>query len=250
MSATKLRISQSEGVRRFIFANEEGINTLTFSNMIAMEAELRAADEDEDVRVVLLHGEGRLFSAGLNLADMLEIVSSGEYDGAPLERLVTTLAYFQKPVIAAVHGAAIGGGATILLHCDLVLAAEGTSFRFPFVPLGVIPEFASACLLPKCAGRLLANELILLAEPFDTEMAMRAGIVNKVVNERDLLAEASRWAEKIASFPLESVQASKRLLKSDASAVVAMAYAETRGLKAGFGSAAFRNAASQFAKPS
>jgi enoyl-CoA hydratase/carnithine racemase len=248
MSKTTLRVSQSGGVRRIAFVTDEGINTLTFSNMIALEKELCAADEDEDVRTVLLHGEGRLFSAGLNLADMLEIVSSSEYDGAPLEKLVATLVRFGKPLIAAVHGAVVGGGATILLHCDLVLAAEGTTFRLPFVPLGVVPEFASAFLLPRSAGRLLANELIFLAEPFDTDTAMRAGIVNRVLNERDLMCEASKWAERIASFPPEAVRASKRLLKSNTDAVVAMARAETRDLKAGFASAAFCEAAAQFAK--
>lgn len=248
MSATKLQISQSGGVRRIAFVTESGINTLSFANMIALEAALHAAAEDDETRVVLLCGEGRLFSAGLHLGDMMDVVSSTGYDGGPLESLVTALARFAKPIVAAVHGTAIGGGATVLLHCDLVLAAEGTSFQFPFVPLGVVPEFASAYLLPRNAGRLLTNELVLFGEAFDAETAMRAGIVNRVVRAQSLLEEASRWAEKLASLPPHALQASKMLLKSDADAIIAMAHTETRYLKAGFTSPAFSAAAERFAK--
>ncbi|HEY5339048.1 MAG TPA: enoyl-CoA hydratase-related protein [Rhizomicrobium sp.] len=248
MSATKLRVSCSGGIRRIVFATENGINTLSFANMMALNLELHAAAEDHDTRVVLLYGEGRLFSAGLHLADMLKVVSSTGYDGGPLESLVTTLARFEKPIVAAVHGTAIGGGATILLHCDLVVAAQSTTFQFPFVPLGVVPEFASAYLLRRCAGRLLANELVLLADPFDAETALRAGIVNKVVSDQDVLSEASRWAGKLASLPLEAVRASKILLKSDVEAVIATACAETHYLKAGFASAVFSKAAERFVK--
>ena len=128
-------------------------------------------------------------------------------------------------VLAAVHGKAIGGGATLLLHCDLVVAAADTQFRLPFTSLGAVPELASSFLLPRAAGSRLASELLLLGNTFDANKALRAGFVNELVPPGEELALARPWAEQLASLAPNSVQTTKRLLReaqqADISAVIA-----------------------------
>lgn len=112
-----------------------------------------------------------------------------------------------------VHGKAIGGGATLLLHCDLVVAAADTQYRLPFTGLGAVPELVSSWLLPRAAGSKLANELLLIGKVFDAETAKRAGLINELVSPGEELALACQWAAQLAALAPRSVQASKRRLR-------------------------------------
>jgi enoyl-CoA hydratase/carnithine racemase len=114
--------------------------------------------------------------------------------------------------VAAVEGPAVGVGTTMLLHCDLVYAAEGTRFQLPFTTLGLSPEAGSTVLLPLLCGRLRATELLLLGEPFGTEVAREIGLVNSVLPADALHAQAARRASAIAALPPASVRATKRLI--------------------------------------
>jgi enoyl-CoA hydratase/carnithine racemase len=120
---------------------------------------------------------------------------------------------FDKPLIAAVRGAAIGGGTTMLTHCDFVYAGESATFQMPFINLGLVPEFGSTCSIPLRIGHIRAAELILLGLPFDARWAAELGLVTRVVPDRELLATATETAEKLAEKPAGALQACKRLMK-------------------------------------
>jgi enoyl-CoA hydratase/carnithine racemase len=120
---------------------------------------------------------------------------------------------FDKPVVAAVQGAAIGGGTTMLTHCDFVYAGESAKFQMPFINLAVVPEFGSSCSIPARIGHIRAAELILLGLPFDARRAADLGFVTQVVPDHDVLATATETARKLAAKPAGALQASKRLMK-------------------------------------
>jgi enoyl-CoA hydratase/carnithine racemase len=126
---------------------------------------------------------------------------------------MAALVNFDKPTVVAVHGAAIGGGTTMLTHCDFIYAAESTKFQMPFINLALVPEFGSSCSVPARIGHVRAAELILLGAPFDAGRATELGLVTEVVSDKDVLARASETARKLAAKPAAALQASKRLMK-------------------------------------
>jgi enoyl-CoA hydratase/carnithine racemase len=123
------------------------------------------------------------------------------------------LVNFDKPLVAAVRGAAIGGGTTMLTHCDFVYAGESTQFQMPFINLAVVPEFGSSCSVPARIGHVRAAELILLGVPFGAKRAAELGLVTEVVSDKDFFARATETAGKLAAKPAKALQASKRLMK-------------------------------------
>src|SRR6266540_7265297 len=161
-------------------------NAMTSSMYIAMADVLDGAAKDDDIRVVLWHGAGDSFSAGNDLEDFIKNPPGpGE---SPQARLIQALINFDKPIVAAVQGAAIGGGTTMLTHCDFVFAGETAKFRMPFVDLAVVPEFGSSCTVPARIGYLRATELILLGLFFDASRAAELGLVTRVVPDQKLVA--------------------------------------------------------------
>jgi len=186
-------------------------NAMTSSMYIAMADVLDAAAKDDDIRVVLWHGAGDSFSAGNDLEDFVKNPPGpGE---SPQARLMSALINFEKPLVAAVHGAAIGGGTTMLAHCDFVYAGESARFQLPFVNLALVPEFGSSYLLPLRFGYVRAAELFLLGQPFDAWRATELGLATQVVADHSLLATATETARKLAEKPPDALQACKRLLK-------------------------------------
>src|SRR5271155_5359346 len=157
------------------------------------------AAKDEHTRVVLWHGAGDSFSAGNDIEDFLNN-PPGPGD-SPQARLMNALVDFDKPLIAAVQGAAIGGGTTMLTHCDFVYAGESAKFQMPFVNLAAVPEFGSSWSIPARIGHIRAAELILLGLPFDAKRAADLGFVTQVVPDQNLLATASEAARKLAAKP-------------------------------------------------
>jgi len=199
-------------------------NALTIEMYNELAAALAAADSDHAARAILLQGSADCFTAGNDLGDFLKRPPVGESSGA--FRLFATLPELQKPVVAAVGGPAIGIGTTLLLHCDLVYAADNARFQLPFVKLGIVPEFASSYLLPLIAGHQRAAELLLLGEPFDARKAYEVGIVTAVVPAEKLLVEARAAALRLAALPPESVRLTKALLKEKHGAAIAAAITE------------------------
>jgi len=202
---------RSEGMLRVELNRPAKLNAMTSSMYTQLADIFNDAANDERIRVVLWHGAGEAFCAGNDLEDFLKNPpGAGE---SPQARLMGALVEFEKPLIAAVHGAAIGGGTTMLLHCDFVYAGESTRFQMPFINLAVVPEFGSTCLVPLRIGHLRAAELILLGLPFDAGRAAELGLVTRIVSDRDPLEAATETARKLAEKPAAALQASKRLLK-------------------------------------
>jgi enoyl-CoA hydratase/carnithine racemase len=186
-------------------------NAMTSSMYITMADVLNGAAKDDQIRVVLWYGAGNSFSAGNDIEDFMKNPpGAGE---SPQAQLIHALINFEKPLIAAVQGVAIGGGTTMLAHCDFVYAGESAKFQLPFVNLGLVPEFGSSYLLPLRFGYVRAAELILLAGPFGASRAAELGLVTQVVPDQSVLAAATETARTLAKKPAAALQASKRLMK-------------------------------------
>jgi enoyl-CoA hydratase/carnithine racemase len=186
-------------------------NAMTSLMYTALADTLNDAGRDERTRVVLLHGAGESFCAGNDLQDFLNNPpGAGE---SSQNRLMTALLDFDKPLVAAVHGAAVGSGTTMLLHCDFVYAGESAKFQMPFINLAVVPEFGSSGIVAARIGHVRAAELILLGSTFDAKRATDLGFVTQIVPDRCLLEVASETAGKLAAKSAGALQASKRLMK-------------------------------------
>jgi enoyl-CoA hydratase/carnithine racemase len=186
-------------------------NAMTSNMYVNLADLLNAAAKDDRTRVVLWHGAGDAFCAGNDLEDFLKHPPGpGE---SPQSILMKALINLDKPLVAAVQGAAIGGGTTMLTHCDFVYAGESAKFQMPFINLGLVPEFGTTCSVPLRLGYLRAAELILLGVPFDAKRAAELGLVTQVVPDQKLLATATETAQKLAEKPASALRACKRLMK-------------------------------------
>ena len=186
-------------------------NAMTSSMYASMAEILNDAAKDDDVLVVLWNGAGDSFSAGNDLEDFLKNPPGpGE---SPQAQLASALLNFDKPLIAAVQGVAIGGGTTLLTHCDFVYAGANAKFQLPFVNLGLVPEFGSSWSLPARSGYLRAAELVMLGQPFGATLAAEIGLVTEVVPDARVLDTAIETASKLAAKPPAALQACKRLMK-------------------------------------
>lgn len=197
-------------IARIEIARPEKKNALTADMYAALTEAFRAAAKDPQARVVLLHGSRDCFTAGNDLSDFL---NRRPGETSPVFGLFELLPAFEKPVVAAVGGPAVGIGSTLLLHCDLVYASHNARLQLPFVPLGIVPEFGSTLLLPRLAGYQRAARLLLLGQPFTAQEAYEAGIVTALVPAEALLEEAAKAAAALASLPPESLRLTKRLMK-------------------------------------
>ena len=187
-------------------------NAMTSAMYITLADQFNAAAKDDQIRVVLWHGAGDSFSAGNDIEDFIKNPPGpGE---SPQARLIQALINFDKPIVAAVQGAAIGGGTTMLTHCDFVFAGESAKFQMPFVNLALVPEFGSSCTVPARSGYLRAAELILLGSRFDAKRAAELGLVTRVVPDQELLDTATDTARQLAEKAPAALQACKRLMRS------------------------------------
>ena len=187
-------------------------NAMTSAMYITLADLLNDAAKDDQIRVVLWHGAGDSFCAGNDIHDFQKNPPGpGE---SPQVRLMQALINFDKPIVVAVQGAAIGGGTTMLTHCDFVFAGESAKFQMPFVNLALVPEFGSSYSVPARIGYLRAAELILLGQRFDAKRAAELGLVTRVVPDQQLLASATETASELADKAPGALQASKRLIRS------------------------------------
>lgn len=201
----------SGGVLRVELNRPARKNAMTARMYVCLADTLEAADTDESVHVVLWHGAGDSFCAGNDITDFLEN-PPGPGD-SPQARLTQALIGFGKPIVVAVQGMAIGGGTTMLTHCDVVYAGAGAKFQLPFVDLALVPEFGSSFSLPLRAGHLGAAQLVLLGERIGAAQAAGLGLVTQVVPDAELFPTAHAAALKLAAKPSGALRASKRLLR-------------------------------------
>lgn len=186
-------------------------NALNVAMYGALADALQRADEDPATRVVLLCGCDDCFTSGNDIADFADFPLTGQ--DSPVLRFLNALTRAATPIVAGVNGPAIGVGTTLLLHCDLVYAADTAFFQMPFVTLGLCPEAGSTLLLPQLIGQQRASELLLLGEAFTAVRAEQLGIVTAVVPPADLLTTARAKALQLAAQPAAAVRLTKSLLK-------------------------------------
>jgi enoyl-CoA hydratase/carnithine racemase len=203
---------RSGQILRIQLNRPEKKNAMTLAMYLTLAGLLNDAAKDDQIRVVLWHGAGDSFSAGNDIEDFLKNPPGA--DESPQARLIEALINFDKPIVAAVQGAAIGGGTTMLTHCDFVFAGESAKFQMPFVNLAVVPEFGTSYSVPARIGYLRAAELILLGLPFDAKRAAELGLVTRVVVDQQLLPTATAAAQQLADKPPAALQSCKRLMRS------------------------------------
>ena len=211
--APTILVEQQDGLLTLTLNRPHKRNALNTEMYQALTTALRGAAEEQSVHVLLIQGQQACFTAGNDLADFMGKQSLTADD--PILQFLHTLADFPKPVIAAVGGAAVGIGTTLLLHCDLVYLADNARLQLPFVELGLVPEFASSLLLPRAVGHLKASELLLLAEAIDAGEALRLGLANRVLAADELLPFARAQGLTLAAKPPKALQRSKALLKQE-----------------------------------
>ncbi len=192
-------------------------NALNNSMYLQLCQHFEYAQATSTIHCVLIYGDENCFCAGNDLTDFIN--SSADSDLAAF-KFIKLLAAFNKPLVAAIAGAAVGIGTTLLLHCDMILAANNSKFKLPFTQLGLCPEAGSSYLLPLRVGSNRAFELMVLGETFNAEDALNYGLVNKICQPQDLIASAQAIAFNIAKLPIDAVMTSRQLIKKASQAAL------------------------------
>lgn len=194
-------------------------NALNQAMYSAMADIVKAAGSNDEVRVLLLTGTGDSFCSGNELQDFLGAPPEPTPD-APVIRFMLELAAFEKPIVVAITGPAVGIGTTLLFHVDLAYASENARFLMPFVNIGICPEYASSVLLPRNIGHVQAAELVMLGEPFTAAKALDARLINAVLPTEEVLPTAIAKARRLAEQPPQALRTTKALLKRNDTALV------------------------------
>ena len=205
---------KANGILTIEFNRTDKKNAITSAMYQTMADALKDAESDAAVRAMLFIGKPEIFTAGNDLDDFMKNALQGEISESPVAQFMWNLSHATKPVVAAVAGNAVGIGTTMLMHCDLVYAADNAKFSMPFTQLGLCPEFSSSLLFPQMAGYPRAAEKLLLGEAFSAQEAYEMGLVSKVLPLGDLLPFANAQAARLTALPASSLRVTKRLMKS------------------------------------
>ena len=214
-----IKTATLNGVATIEIARPEKKNALTMAMYQAMADALLAAREDNAVRAVLVTGQPGVFTSGNDIEDFMQRGGTAQPPGGdifelPVFRFMRALLECDKPVVAAVTGAAIGIGTTMLLHCDFVYVSDEARLAMPFVALGLVPEFASSLVAPQLMGHRRAAEKLLLGDPFTPEQAVECGIASAVLPAAEVVNHARRVAERFNALPPGAVREAKRLMRA------------------------------------
>jgi 2-(1,2-epoxy-1,2-dihydrophenyl)acetyl-CoA isomerase len=207
-----------EGFRIITLNRPDKLNSFTEDMHIALRSAIEAAEADASCRVLVLTGAGRGFCAGQDLSDRLVTMAAGEKPdinktlGAYYNPLIRKLRSLPMPVICAVNGTAAGAGANVALACDIVLAAKSAKFLQAFAKIGLMPDAGGTWFLPRLVGAPRARALAMLAEPITAEQAAQWGMIWRVVEDQDLMAEATKMAAHLAKQPTFALATIKRAL--------------------------------------
>ncbi len=222
---SQVEVERNGAVLHIVINRPERKNALTAEMYDALSDALERGEVDSAIRVILLSARGDAFTAGNDLEDFMKRPWKGQAV-PPAVRFIRAVATARKPIVAAVQGLAVGVGTTILLHCDLVYAAEDARFMMPFINLGIVPEAAATVLLPLLIGRQRAAELFMLGSPLTAQRAYEMGLVNAVLASDALFPTASAIAQELAHKPAGAVLACKRLMRRAFQAEVERALSE------------------------
>lgn len=212
-----VRVSKADGILTLVMDRADKKNALTNKMYGVLADEIEAARTDATVRVIVIRGEGDMFTAG---NDVAEFASAKPGSLQNVGRFIRVIAEIDKPLIAAVQGRAVGVGTTMLLHCDYVILADDAKLTTPFVNLGLVPEAGSSMLLPARIGHLRAFSMLALGDPVEARDAVAWGLATKVVPIDELFPALEAIAARIAKQPPGAVKATKRLMR-DSSTVTA-----------------------------
>ena len=208
-----IQVELADGRLRIRMDRPKRRNAITVAMYAALADAIEGAADNPEIRLITIEGAGEDFTAGNDLADFLaEMPPPGTTD-IPVWRLLRALAKNEVPIVAAVHGNAVGIGTTMLFHCDLVIAEEGTRFVMPFVDLGLVPEAASSLILPQLAGRRRAARYLLLGESFGPEEAREFGLVSHVAPKGGLDGALETMASALLAKPAQALRLTQRLLR-------------------------------------
>lgn len=214
-----IKVSKSDGVLTLVMGRADKKNALTNAMYGVLADEIEAARTDAAVRVVVIRGEGDMFTAG---NDVAEFASAKPGSLQNVGRFIRAIAETDKPLIAAVQGRAVGVGTTMLLHCDYVILADDAKLTTPFVNLGLVPEAASSMLLPARIGHLRAFSMLALGEAVEARDAVAWGLATAVVPIAELVPAIEAVAARITKQPLGAVKATKRLMRDSATVTAHM----------------------------
>ena len=203
------------GVQTIRIARPEKKNALSIAMYEALHAALEEGDRSPEIRARLILGQPGVFSAGNDIADFLEAGQKGPQALSPVLQFLRALIFSEKPMIAAVDGLAVGVGATLLLHCDLVYASPETVLMAPFTDLGLVPEAGSSLVAPERIGYPRSFAFLVAGEPLTAEAARAAGLINAIVPAENLETHALAVTTRLAAKPQESLKLSRRLLRGD-----------------------------------
>jgi len=193
------------------FARPAKKNALTLAMYERMNAALAEAAADKSVKAVVFSSTSETFTAGNDLGDFMQ--NPPQDESAPVFRFIRALAAFEKPIVAAVDGKAVGLGFTMLLHCDFVYVTERAALTTPFVNLGLVPEAASSLILPALVGHRVASEILILGEAVSGTRAAQLGIANAVVEPGKVEAKALEIARVLGEKPPTALKLTKALLR-------------------------------------
>ena len=214
MAEQSIKIQFEEGVARITLCRPARKNALDDNLFKGIATALNEADQNPEVHVLLLAGEGGNFCSGMDLT------ASFDEGSVPYDLCAEAVLKFEKPIVAAVDGFAIGAGATIPFLCDVVYVGESLRMRLPFVNLGLVPEFASSYMLQANIGYRRAAELMFTAEWIDAAKAYEVGIATAVYPDSELHEKALEKAREIAQWPVNSLKATKQCMKAPHEAAV------------------------------
>jgi enoyl-CoA hydratase/carnithine racemase len=207
-------VERNDSVLSIMLARPERRNAITVAMYAALADAIESAADNRSLRLITIEGQGEDFTAGNDLGDFLQALPEpGSGEDLPVWRLLRALARNQVPIIAGVHGNAVGIGTTMLFHCDFVLAEDGCRFVMPFVDLGLVPEAASSLLFPRLAGRRRAARHLLLGEPFGAAEALEMGLASHVVPQGQLRVAALVAA--LLAKPPEAMRQTQALLRRE-----------------------------------
>ena len=201
------------GLLSLTLSRPERRNAITVAMYAALADAIEGAAHDPAVRLIGIEGAGEDFTAGNDLADFLQEMPAPGAGDIPVWRLLRALAKNEVPIIAAVHGNAVGIGTTMLFHCDLVIAERGCRFVMPFVDLGLVPEAASSLILPRLAGRRAAARHLLLGEPFGADEALHMGLASHIAAKGELKPTFDRLVATLLAKPAEAMRLTQNLLR-------------------------------------
>ncbi|GIU07061.1 enoyl-CoA hydratase [Shewanella sp. c952] len=212
-----IQVKDDNGVRIITFNRPDKRNALNLQMYTQLTEYLIQGESDNEIRAFMFRGQAQCFTSGNDVADFLKNSNLGV--DHPAFRFLFCLLDLKKPVVAAVTGAAVGIGTTLLLHCDLVYADNTAKFQLPFVKLALVPEAGASLLLPQVVGHVKAAELLMLGESFDAKSAHQYGLINDVIANEDIFEFSLNQAKKLAQQPPISLQTTKQLMRYNKEAI-------------------------------